>query len=363
MNVLPESYNFEKFKCGIVVDSKHNVNYVRRQSVDEAEIVFTIHINNEVLKSWEDLKQKGHSVSFVDLLNYFLAVSHPVLIKTDSERIEGHLRRLASSVKQKFRGKKGRAFLKFSKESKSIAIYRRELRSTAEVEKELCHAKAKQRLVEEENANLQAQRDELHQNLLLAQELEKDGSEKLVKANADIAKIERENVHLWAYFDKISEQRGFVNCGKHISEVKERQQRRKIKELKSYVEKALWFAETFGLHLNSVKFRDEAGMSHTIEYNTDVERKKAYQDLSEDDKDKVQQVLFITDTFCIGEAAYHELTMTDSGQELPRSYLVKQCKTNLNNLCHISKTPGLEEGAQLDFDSELKNIIKKHVSI
>ena len=50
-----------------------------------------------------------------------------------------------------------------------------------------------------------------------------------------------------------------MNCGKRFSELKERQQRRKIRELKTYVEQALWFAETFGLKLSSVGFKDSGG--------------------------------------------------------------------------------------------------------
>ena len=46
-----------------------------------------------------------------------------------------------------------------------------------------------------------------------------------------------------------------MNCGKSFLELKERQQRRKIRELKTYVEQALWFAETFGLKLSITEAR------------------------------------------------------------------------------------------------------------
>lgn len=164
----------------------------------------------------------------------------------------------------------------------------------------------------------------------------------------------KENAHLWEYFDKISEQEGFRNCGKNTNEVKERQERRKIRELKTYV-KALWFAGTFGLQLSSVEFKDDTGKFHTMEYHTEERGKKSYNELTDEEKEKVQQILFLTDKFCISEAAYHELIMSADGEHLPRSYIVKQCKTHLNSLCHISRIPGGEEGAQLDFETELKN--------
>ncbi len=128
------------------------------------------------------------------------------------------------------------------------------------------------------------------------------------------------------------------------------------------MEQALWFAESFGLKLSSVKLNDDKGVAHTIDYTKEEGKKKGYKDLSEEEKEKVKQVLYITDSFCIGEAAYHEFTMTEGGEKLPRSYLVRQCKSDLNSLCHITRTPGIAEGAQLDLESELKNTMKQQAS-
>ena len=148
--------------------------------------------------------------------------------------------------------------------------------------------------------------------------------------------------------------------GQSITEIKNKQRLRKIRELETYVEKALWFAESFGLKFTSVKFKDDAQKIHTLTFNKETERKD-FQYLSEAEKQKVKEILFITDKFCVGEAAYHEITMTDGGEDLPRSYLVKQCKKNLDNLCHVTRTPGPSKGAQLDFEAELKNAIRKQV--
>jgi len=48
--------------------------------------------------------------------------------------------------------------------------------------------------------------------------------------------------------------------------------------------------------------------------------KKGFNDLSEKDQDKVRSVLFLLDKLCIGDAAYHNLTMCSGGEDLPRSY-------------------------------------------
>ena len=88
---------------------------------------------------------------------------------------------------------------------------------------------------------------------------------------------------------------------------------------------------------------------------------RLYKNLSEKEKEDIQQVLFIMDKFCIGEAAYHELTCCSGGEELPRTSLVKQCKEDLNKLCFIERTPGEASGAAFNFHDELSTVIEKMV--
>ena len=362
-DVLKQNYNFEKFNRDVVVDTNHSLKYVKRQCISSEEIAFTLHITNVVLKSWQDLKQIDILLefSFVQILNCFLAENHAVLIKKDCKRIENVLRKLCSSVKSNFKNKCGDNFIKFGRETRSVAIRHGERLTTGDLERELYDLKAAKEALEEENRRLNERCDELYQSLVQEQELRRESNDSIIEARADAEKLRRENANLLQDFGKIANQEGFMNCGKRFSELKERQQRRKIRELKIYVEQALWFAETFGLKLSSVGFKDSGGVLHTIDYQAE-EKRKSYKDLSEEEKEKVKQVLYITDKFCIGEAAYHELAMTDGGGKLPRSYLVKQCKNDLNSLCHITRTPGKEEGAQLDLESELQNTIKEQVS-
>lgn len=89
---------------------------------------------------------------------------------------------------------------------------------------------------------------------------------------------------------------------------------------------------------------------------------KGFNDLSKEDQDKVKSVLFLLDKFCIGDAAYHELTMCSGGEYLLRPYLIKKCKDDLNQLCHITRTPGVTPGAQLAFAKELESVLKKQVT-
>jgi hypothetical protein len=170
------------------------------------------------------------------------------------------------------------------------------------------------------------------------------------------------NKELRDYIEKIGIPNKYCkNTGKDIPDVGKRQQRRKLKELKTQVERSLWFAETYGLNLESLKLLDNDGAGYVLEFK-DKPPKKNFKDLPEAEQNKIKEVLLIQDKFCIGEASYHELTMIPAGETLPRSYLVKQCKDSLNQLCHIERTPGKNEGAQVNFDDALRKAIQKHVS-
>ena len=57
------------------------------------------------------------------------------------------------------------------------------------------------------------------------------------------------------------------------------------------------------------------------------------------------------DRFSVSDAADHEFSMTTDGLE--KSYLVRQCRTDLNNLIHITRTPGKQSGIQMSFKEEL----------
>ena len=74
----------------------------------------------------------------------------------------------------------------------------------------------------------------------------------------------------------------------------------------------------------------------------------------------MQSALFILDKFCIGEAAYHELSMLGENYRL-RSYLIKQCQDEINKINHIVRTPGSAQGVQLDFITELKSVVQDMV--
>lgn len=149
------------------------------------------------------------------------------------------------------------------------------------------------------------------------------------------------------------------NNGRPIHEVGKRQGNRKIKEVKTRAAMALWFLESFGLTLESVKVKDKDGKATELGYGKD--NGTSFHDLSQERQDNVRSLLYIMDKFCVGDAAYHEVSMIVD--DAPRSYLIKQCRSDLNKIFHISKTPGKNAGAQMSFKEELRVQIKKKVYI
>jgi hypothetical protein len=88
---------------------------------------------------------------------------------------------------------------------------------------------------------------------------------------------------------------------------------------------------------------------------------KNFDSLSNEDKEKIEQVLFLLDKFCVGDSFYHELTRITDG--LPKSYLVKQTRSQLNYINNVIPTPGEADGAQISFTEMLKTRIQEFVKL
>ena len=92
--------------------------------------------------------------------------------------------------------------------------------------------------------------EELYSKLVESTARKEKATENLTEANTKVESLVTENEELHSYVKKLGGNADFGNNGKTLSEVGERHQRRKLKELKANVEKALWFTETFGLSLS-----------------------------------------------------------------------------------------------------------------
>ena len=197
-----------------------------------------------------------------------------------------------------------------------IGVRADEVISIAELERELEKEKNKSHQLALDNEILQNCCEELYNQMLEFETHKREADSLRVKNTDEIDKLLIKNRQLQSYIHKIGQDTEFENKRGKVAEVSDRQQRRKLKELKTHVEQALWFAEMFGLKPQTVSFADETGSIYSMDYS-DKGGKKSYQNLSEEEKQKVQSVLFVPDKFCIGEAAYNELTMIADAESLP----------------------------------------------
>lgn len=144
--------------------------------------------------------------------------------------------------------------------------------------------------------------------------------------------------------------------------VGKRQMIRRVKMLKSRISQALWFSSAMGLRLESVNFTIEGTNNfQSFDYSEQGETslKSDFSNLKEGDQEKLKTVLGIMDQFNVGDAAYHEISYLSS--DLPKSYLLKQCRSQINAEFKIFCTPGMEEGVQVSFQEELISQVKKRI--
>ena len=134
-----------------------------------------------------------------------------------------------------------------------------------------------------------------------------------------------------------------------LTQLGSRQKVRRIKVLTEKAEVALRFLETYGLKLSCLKAKElDYSRTYTLYFQTE--------NSVEDDKESVEQILFLLDRFCVSGELYHELSLVYD--DLPRSYLIKQKRSELNNLCHVQKVLGKFPGAQVSFSDTIKNHIR-----
>ena len=107
---------------------------------------------------------------------------------------------------------------------------------------------------------------------------------------------------------------------------------------------ALWFMKSFHHEIKAME--QQTGIFHNLYVDDNTSNStngsKRFDSLTDYDKEKIEQVLFLLHKFCVGDSFYHELTMIVDG--LPKSYLVKQKKEQLNDVSEVIPTPGEADG-------------------
>ena len=164
----------------------------------------------------------------------------------------------------------------------------------------------------------------------------------------DVEKLKVENKNLHEYISNMTDFDPNIANFRLKAKVGKRQEQRRMKSLTQHTDQALWFLKSFGLEAEYVKFKGKDKVFR-------VESKD--EDEDEHDDEQIKSVLHLLDRFGVSDAFYHELTTLEAG--LPRSYLIKQCRQNLNSMMTIHRTPGIDQGVQVSLFEELERLLSE----
>ena len=359
-----------KYKSAITFSSEGCLSYIHKQNCREVLITFSIPY--EVLIRWHQIKVvKKLAVSYVELFYLSQSIAGCFFINEEAKvRIEKRLSELCSSAFRSCVGVHGGKRVQLLQKVKKLAVHRHEIEDVDNILSQIKILEEEKGQLEEQIKGLEARCDTLLNDVLEF----RNNADRLVDLEQSFSDVDNQNQELNDQNDELHHyirtlidrdsckhcDSTYKNKGKTYENVSSTQQQRKLKQLKTNAEKALWFLESFGFKLEKIALvPSSSGARVDMDYSNTT--RSAYQLLSENDQDKIKNVLYIMDKFCVSDAAYHEFTMTDH-EGLPRSYLIKQCRHNLNQFYHISRTPGEWPGAQLTFKDELHHQLSKKVN-
>ena len=139
-------YDFAKFpNCFFI-------NHINGQAASEDdEVSFTISVHNKCLKSWYDLKKKSPDVSFVQIINCFLAERYVVLLAENCARVESHVRKLVTITNTKMSTERGRAYTLCANSVKRIAIRSGDIQRIGEIKEEFGNLSSENEMLQEQN--------------------------------------------------------------------------------------------------------------------------------------------------------------------------------------------------------------------
>ena len=155
-------------------------------------------------------------------------------------------------------------------------------------------------------------------------------SKKRCEQESLLIEFEQKNDILNQYIESIRGQ--FPNTGKQIANMKSNEAPKKVSNLRERVQKALWFAKSFGIQFTQIKGADKNDKIYDL---LNEKQSTNYTSLVDMEKEKVKNVLFILDSFCISDEAYHELTLQN--KNMVKSYLIKQCREDVNKTFQFYK--------------------------
>ena len=336
MSEILKEYKKREVDYKLKVGSEAPLSYVNRQLHLHDEILFTVDIPWPILQLWRDVLEgvSSEDANFIDLLNSTV-VDGWFVLKRDCKRIESLLNKKASDVKISYRKTSGRKRQELDDKVYRLSVRRGEIDSTEVDKSEIKKCRDEAEILKRKCGDLE------NEIKIISEEMVNE-TKRLEEEIVDLKKVNKE----LADYVEILEKYLSLNCqGKTMTEVGNKQKGRKLKLLKNRAQCALWFCRSYGLELSHIKLQDTEGSNYNLDFQNDT----TPSDLKESDKENLEN--FLLDKFCVGDEVYHELSILSD--DLPKSYLIKQLRSDLNKTYHIERTAGKCPGAKLNFPSTL----------
>ncbi|XP_028417141.1 uncharacterized protein LOC114541415 [Dendronephthya gigantea] len=375
-----------------VVVSQPDLSYAAKEKV--RDIICTLVLPYPLIKKWYDIVQnvggieessnpknpdenndvsncqcKHNRVTYVWLVEKCIAGG--LFAFTDDEvvrnEIDINLSKIASSVYQLYKKTKGRARKDLDERVRKFHVFEGQTMSVIKLREELNNVHNELNNVNDELTEFRKKYENLEKE---KEKLYNEMATTIKQKDTMITELQKNNRELEQYAQILENSIGIsAYKGKSVSDVKNKT--RTLKSFLSRAQVALWFSSSFGIELESLAVKETvSGEIHNLKCEQSIpsepsdpsneERNNAslpkFNNLSPEDKTKVEQILFLVDKFCVGDVFYHELSMLVEG--LPRSYLVKQCRKELNKMCHIDPLKGEYKGAKV---SSVENMFSTHI--
>ena len=261
--------------------------------------------------------------------------------------VDESLSKIVGGVAQLYKKSRGRDRMDLDKRVRKFHVYEGETMSSGELHEQIRSIQDIQDELKEwkeKYINLEEEKETMYNEMAKTLEEKEQVIDNLMKNNKELED----------YVENLSKAVGISSYhGKPVSEAKKKN--RTLKTFLSKAKMALWFASSTG-KIHDVKCHQHVPNLEPTTSTDQSGETSTFSSLPLEEKNMVEQILFLLDKFCVGDNFYHELSMIVNG--LPRSYLVKQCRHDLNDMCHLEGLKGKFPGTKV---SSVKNLFVAHI--
>ena len=284
-------------------------------------------VPHRLLLAWRK-QVLSNEASYISMLNESI-VDHIICVSSSCTRLEQQFIKRAGEVYSKTRVS-GRARQQMIEKSTTFIIYEGELVDCLQLTEE----------VENLSHKVECWRQELSE------------------AEEDVQALREEVAQLYCEHDK--EYWPEYNTSKKVDEVSPRQKRRKLDQFRSFAEKALWFAESFGLTPQSLTLSTKSDEQYTLQLGESLRSSTSTKGTpSAISTASIHETLYLLEKFAVSDEFYHELSMHHPS--LARSYKVKQLRKELTSEIEIIRLPYPFDGAYRPFLSMFSTVFEYQV--